>query len=125
MEGVQGREGYDPPNPNAEPATVPCCRKGRKLGKQGREAQASGLPNPPLRRHRRRRRALIEGQETRPARTTRARATSHIDALAPDHAATVMHRRLHVSLDRIKKLVANTVDSPLSQKLYTPTAMTS
>ena len=46
--------------------------------------------------------------------THSARVPSHIDALAPDHAATVMHRRLHVSLDRIKKLVGSTVDARAS-----------
>ena len=48
--------------------------------------------------------------------TRSARSTSHIDALAPDRATTVLHRRLHVGLSprRIKKLVATTLDAPAS-----------
>jgi hypothetical protein len=40
-----------------------------------------------------------------------ARATSHIDYLSPNHAAKVLHRRLHVSLDRLKKLVSRATDA--------------
>jgi len=41
-------------------------------------------------------------------------ATSHINALSPNEAANVLHRRLHVSLDRIKRLVKFTADAPPS-----------
>ena len=33
--------------------------------------------------------------------THSGRTTSHIDVLAPDHAAAVLHRRLRIGLDRI------------------------
>ena len=41
-----------------------------------------------------------------------AHALSHIAALPADLAAAVMHRRLHISLDRIKQLVTTTADAP-------------
>ena len=46
--------------------------------------------------------------------THSGRTSSHVDALSPDHAAAVLHRRLHVGLDRLKKLVASTADVPAS-----------
>ena len=41
-----------------------------------------------------------------------AHATSHIEALSPDEIASVLHRRLHISLDRIRRLASCTSDAP-------------
>ena len=46
--------------------------------------------------------------------THSARAHSHINALPSDAAAAVMHRRLHISAERMRRLVRNTADAPAS-----------
>ena len=41
-----------------------------------------------------------------------AGATSHVSALPADHAAAVLHRRLHVSLEYIRRLADHSHDAP-------------
>ena len=48
-----------------------------------------------------------------------AHAKSHINKLSPNDAAQTMHSRLHLSLDKIKKLAHNTADAPRSLALAT------
>ena len=52
----------------------------------------------------------LAGRDT--SGTHGAHATSHIEALSPDEIASVLHRRLHISLDRIRRLAACTSDAP-------------
>ena len=46
--------------------------------------------------------------------THSSRSISHVYSLTPDQAAAVMHRRLHISLERLKRLVHTTADAPNS-----------
>ena len=52
----------------------------------------------------------LAGRDT--SGTHGAHATSHIEALSPDEIASVLHRRLHISLDRIRRLASCTSDAP-------------
>ena len=52
----------------------------------------------------------LAGRDT--SGTHGAHATSHIEALSPDEIASVLHRRLHISLDRIRRLATCTSDAP-------------
>ena len=52
----------------------------------------------------------LSGRDT--SGTHGAHATSHIEALSPDQIAAVLHRRLHISLDRIRRLASCTSDAP-------------
>ena len=44
--------------------------------------------------------------------THSARAHSHIDALPSDAAAALLHRRLHISVDRMRRLAHSTANAP-------------
>ena len=91
----------------AEPATVPYCPQGPRAT----EAKRARAAPPPVTAATAA--ALLSRDKTG---THSGRTTSHVDALASDHAAAVLHRRLapHVGLDRIKKLVAKIADAPAS-----------
>ena len=52
----------------------------------------------------------LAGRDT--SGTHGAHATSHIEALSPDEIVSVLHRRLHISLDRIRRLATCTSDAP-------------
>ena len=94
---------------SAPPPSLPPCLHRYCHGPRATEAERAEAAPPPVTAATAA--ALLSRDKTG---THSGRTNSHVDALAPDHAATVLHRRLHVGLDRTKKLVANTADTPAS-----------
>ena len=81
----------------------------------------SSLRERPVKPKRRPPRAL-KGKDTTGVHSSHA--TSHLDALAPDEIAQVLHRRFHISLDHLKRLAKFSSDAPagIARAQYLPCA---
>ena len=93
------------PGPDGKPERLPFrYEDGVYLWKVGATARANHLGNVVTSPQ------ALSGRDT--SGTHGSHATSHIEALSPDEIAAVLHRRLHISLDRIRRLATCTSDAP-------------